>query len=297
LLPQYQGGLLQSTEQASFTARSLIVSLQDYIETAVHWMSQYQLDPTAVELAFGIEEKPLPAWEIELGEGHRLSFRGKIDRIDLWRHPTDGTALCAVLDYKSSARRLDPILMAHGIQLQLLAYLNVLRALEVPRTLFGVKQLIPAGVFYVNLRGRYANAKTRSDALGGFKETRALAYQHTGRFDIGALPKFDSRAGVEKGDQFNYHLLKNGQIHGGCREALDSTQFQAVLDSVEDHLRRMGREIYAGRIELDPYRKGNTSACDQCEYQSICRIDPWTHSFRVLRQETEHEAKPSPNAT
>jgi len=33
-----------------------------------------------------------------------------------------------------------------------------------------------------------------------------------------------------------------------------------------------------------PFRKGSVTACDHCQYQGICRIDPWTHPFRVLRQ-------------
>jgi ATP-dependent helicase/DNAse subunit B len=46
----------------------------------------------------------------------------------------------------------------------------------------------------------------------------------------------------------------------------------------------MGREIFAGAARVDPYRKGQTIACDHCKYQSICRIDPWTHVYRVLRK-------------
>jgi ATP-dependent helicase/DNAse subunit B len=44
----------------------------------------------------------------------------------------------------------------------------------------------------------------------------------------------------------------------------------------------MGIEIFAGAAAVSPYRKGATTACDQCGYRSICRIDPWTHRFRLL---------------
>ena len=37
--------------------------------------------------------------------------------------------------------------------------------------------------------------------------------------------------------------------------------------------------------EVAPYRKGTMTACKRCDYQSICRIDPWTHRFRVLKKE------------
>jgi ATP-dependent helicase/nuclease subunit B len=60
-------------------------------------------------------------------------------------------------------------------------------------------------------------------------------------------------------------------------------EFEALLTEAEEHLKRMGQQIYSGCAEVGPYRRGLTTACDQCGYQAICRIDPWTHEFRVLR--------------
>jgi ATP-dependent helicase/nuclease subunit B len=283
LIPTYQNGLLQADAHSRFVARNLSASLQEYMGIAITWMSQYQFDPEAVELAFGLEEKPLPAWEMDLGAGHFLSFRGKIDRIDLWRDRITGEARCVVIDYKSSAKRLDPVLLAHGIQLQLLAYLNVLRALRNPAPVFGVKRLLPAGVFFVNLRGQYGSAKTRRDMMEGLQEARALAYQHTGRFDTAVLRQLDSRTGIKFGTQFNFRLRQDGNLWENCSEGLETREFSALLDAVEGHLRRMGQEIFAGTARPDPYRKGISVACEFCQYRSICRIDPWTHPFRVLQ--------------
>jgi ATP-dependent helicase/nuclease subunit B len=285
LISTYREGLFQATEQSQFAAASLKLALQQFIETVVGWMGQYQFDPWAVELAFGIEEKPLPAWEIDLGEGHRLSFRGKIDRIDLWPVPGTDEAHCIVIDYKSSARRLDVILMAHGVQLQLPAYLNVLRSLPEPERVFGVRRLLPAGVFFVNLRGDYEGAKTRQEVLEGVEDARKSAYRHSGRFDAEILRKLDNRTDATVGDQFSYRLTSKGKVHGGCREVMNEEEFAAMLDMVEVHLRRMGQEIFQGVVKVDPYRKGTSEvACDKCHYQSICRIDPWTHSFRILKK-------------
>ncbi|MHC1763199.1 MAG: PD-(D/E)XK nuclease family protein [Verrucomicrobiia bacterium] len=282
VVPEYEEGLLQSSEQTRYTAQALTRGLEAFMTTVIQWMAQYEFDPHSVELAFGIEEKPLPAWEIDLGEGHRLSFRGKIDRVDLWRDPATDRALCVVIDYKSSARRLEPAFMKHGIQLQLPGYLNVLRALQGPEKVFGVRELVPAGVFFVNLRGRYAHAGSRTEAFDGAKTARAQAYQHTGRFDASALRHLDNRPQAESGDQFKYRLRKNGQLYANCPEALDSAKLREMLDEVDRNLRRMGQEIYAGKIRPEPYRKGAATACDKCDYQAVCRIDPWTHLYRSL---------------
>jgi ATP-dependent helicase/nuclease subunit B len=66
---------------------------------------------------------------------------------------------------------------------------------------------------------------------------------------------------------------------------MPSGQFQHLLDQVETQLVRIGREIYDGNIELNPFQKGSERACDACDFQGICRFDPWVHSFRVLSEE------------
>ena len=56
-----------------------------------------------------------------------------------------------------------------------------------------------------------------------------------------------------------------------------------MLDRVEIQLREMGRAIFSGDAKVDPYRKGGETACKYCDYRAVCRIDPWTHRYRVLR--------------
>jgi ATP-dependent helicase/nuclease subunit B len=290
LMASYRDGLLQASEQSRFMARVLTESLQDFVETLVGWMrQQYQFDPVAVELAFGADESA-PAWEIDIDQGHKFALHGRIDRVDLYRRPGDDEALCVVVDYKSSQKQLDPVLMAHGLELQLLTYLNVLRHWPRPRETFGASRLIPAGVFYVNLRGKYDRAPNRLSALADPQQARKLAYRHTGRFDTRALRQLDARTDAREGDQFSYRLKNNGEVYKTSREALATPAFEGLLDSVAANLRTMGREIFSGVAKVAPYRKGSITACDQCDYRSICRLDPWTHRYRVLRkieEETE----------
>ncbi len=284
---KFRDGLLQADEESRFTARVLTESLQDFVEVLVGWMQQqYAFEPAAVELPFGDDEGAFPPWKIELGDGHELLLNGRIDRIDLWR---DGAsqALCVVVDYKSSQKQLDAVLLANGIQLQLPAYLNVLRHWPNPDKWFGVSRLIPAGVFYVNLRGKYERGGNRDEALGGSAEARKAAYQHAGRFDAGQLRKLDTRIDARRGDQFRYALNRDGSVSRTSRDALDTGEFMQLLDGVEENLLKMGRAVYAGEASIDPYQKGTAVACDQCDYWAICRIDRWTHVYRTLRAADE----------
>jgi ATP-dependent helicase/nuclease subunit B len=282
VLPQFREGLMGASAQTRFAARMVTESLQDFAAATVEWMAQNQFDPRKVELGFGLESGPLPAWEIDLGGGRRLVFRGFIDRVDLCLTGS-GEALAIVIDYKSSQHELDNVLMAHGLQLQLPAYLSVLRQLGDAREIFGVNRLIPAGVFYVNLRGQGKSGATREDVLQNREQLRQTRYRHLGRFDEEALAHLDSRQ-TKQGTQFKYKLKKDGLPYARGTDLLPKEKFAQMLDHVEAELVRMGGEIYAGEIGLNPYQKGKKRACDDCQYQGICRFDPWVNSFRVLRK-------------
>jgi len=74
-----------------------------------------------------------------LADGHRRSVGGR-NRLQIRRQEAGFAA------------------GANGIQLQLLAYLGALRQWKNPREFFGVDKIIPAGAFYVNLRGEFKAA-------------------------------------------------------------------------------------------------------------------------------------------
>jgi ATP-dependent helicase/nuclease subunit B len=286
LTEDFRGGLLSETAQSRFAARAMTGSLQDFVAVSVAWLrEQNEFDPVAAELDFGSKESPQTAWEIDLKNHRKLALKGRIDRVDLCRAENDG-AHAIVLDYKSSQKKLDAILVAHGIQLQLLAYLNVLRHWKNPREIFGADKLNPTGVFYINLRGQFENG-TREEVLSGTDESRRTAYKHTGRFDASALAKLDSKRAR---DQFNYRLTDGGKLYANSIEALPHEEFEKLLDGVEMQLREFGNVIFFGAAQVDPYRKGKQTPCEFCDYQAACRIDPWTHKFRVLRVAAKESA-------
>jgi ATP-dependent helicase/nuclease subunit B len=283
LTGSFRGGLLSETAQSRFAARAMTESLQDFVAVSIAWLhGQNEFDPVAAELDFGSKESPQTGWEIDLDGGHKLALTGRIDRVDLCRNE-NGAAMAIVLDYKSSQKKLDAIFVEHGIQLQLLAYLNVLRHWKNPKDIFGSEKLIPAGVFYVNLRGQFENG-TREEVLAAAEESRRAAYKHNGRFDASFLGRLDSTA---KKDQFNYRLKNNGELYANSKEALPRAEFEKLLNRVEIQLREFGNAIFSGVANVNPFRKGKQTPCEFCDYQAACRIDPWTHKFRVLRAAKE----------
>jgi len=276
-------GLFEADERSRFMARALIEQLQNLMAALVGWMRQYEFDPQEVELSFGLNETDLPAWRLPLGDGKYLVLRGKIDRVDLWRAPGADEALAVIVDYKSSGAKLDPIFMHHGMQLQLLSYLNALLHLPDPKKIFGVSRISPAGVFYVPLRARPDSGDTRHEVLDRTAAAALKAYQHTGRFDGEALLHLDSR-GLPKGDQFKFAKKKDGDFSKQGNEAMTPKTFKELLEKIANDLRSHGERIFSGEVAAKPYRKGTERACDWCQCLAVCRFDSWVHPFNVLRK-------------
>ncbi|MSQ08902.1 MAG: PD-(D/E)XK nuclease family protein, partial [Dehalococcoidia bacterium] len=110
--------------------RSLRRSLRAWLSQDADARSRSGAAPWRVELAFGIGKDGVPPVEVDLPDGVRLLFRGKIDRVDF---SADGRVL--VYDYKSGSPdkydKLDKDVTKRGTLLQLPVYaLAARRAVE-----------------------------------------------------------------------------------------------------------------------------------------------------------------------
>ena len=277
----FEGGLFLDNERDRFSVGQLTLAVEKFVEKLVGWMhKRYLFDPAQAELRFADERGQIPAWRLRLPDGHELVFTGSIDRVDLFRTGED-SALCVVVDYKSSDRRIEPLLLANGIQMQLPAYLSVLRHLAEPQKVFGVHKLTPAGVFYVNLRAGYGRQKNRKQALSAASEN----FEHVGRFDETHLERLDARAFIDgAGEQFAYSITVKNAVSRQQKDPMPNEDFTRLLDVVETHLKNFGERIYRGEAQVNPYRNGSKTPCVQCDYRPACRFDPWEHSYRALRE-------------
>lgn len=287
-MPEYGNGLLERDGQRRFEARIMTAQLQDFVSTLTQWMQgQYKFNPVVAEYGFGTRNGTDPAWEIPLESGGHLQLQGKIDRVDICQDGENCRAV--VMDYKSSAHRLDPVLMQSGIQLQLMAYLAVVSRWQPGKV--GKGTIVPTGVFYVNLQGSSPAAGSRADALKNPAQSLRNAYLHSGRFDRDAVNLLDAEG---KGDQFKARRNKDGSLRADNTEALTRPELEKLLAQVEKCLKEMGRDIFSGLAPVSPYRKGNVNACTNCDYRSVCRFNERIHNWRLLKGPSETPGKTSP---
>ncbi|MBK9139973.1 MAG: PD-(D/E)XK nuclease family protein [Verrucomicrobia bacterium] len=283
---EFGAGLFEADDRSLFTAASLTRSLMEFIRVVIRWLREsYDFNPVEVELAFGLPEAPLPAWELALGDGRCLKLVGRVDRLDVAAPGPNQPAWCVVLDYKTRARSVDPVLLEHGIQLQLPAYLTALTRLAWrPQGVAGTG-LRPAGFFYVSWQPKLVRCQSRRDAETEDELKRAKRFLHRGRFNVEALPWLERQPGA---GQFACRRNKDGELAARQADPMTGPAFDALLERAEAQLKALARGVLSGDAAVDPYQKGaKLRACGTCDYQAICRIDPWTHPFRRLKGQPE----------
>jgi ATP-dependent helicase/nuclease subunit B len=283
-IQEYNNKLFLANPSNLFQARVLAQRLKDFIKVNVEWLNRsYKFDPTLVEVGFGYEDSNLPPITIKIDDRRQILICGRIDRIDVYSGAAD-VLPCVVVDYKSGAKNIDPLLLASGVQLQLPLYLILLRQIDSFGNIFGNKKIVPVGVFYANLRGDFRSVKSRDELYKEPEKARRLAYQYHGRFNADYLDLLDSRPDGENSGQFNYNITKNGKMNPNCVEPTNSIYFNALEREITEYVSTYGRKIFSGIFSIDPWKKKNgDSACDNCSYSGICRIDFLNHKWRIVR--------------
>jgi ATP-dependent helicase/nuclease subunit B len=282
---EFRPGLFESQSSAQFYREMLFKNVRRFIGKLMKYFPRYAFDPHSVEIPFG-KEGGLPEFEVQLSSEHTLVFSGIVDRIDVCRiSEPEEALLVVVIDYKSSSRELEEILMQACVQIQLPVYLAMLGRLPESERHFSLSRLIPAGMFFANLAGVSRSARSRSEAFDP-EETAAESFvQFRGRFSFNHLDFLD-RGGMERKrgpSQFKFRIKKDGAPYKTGNEALLNDQFASLLFAVEERLKELGERIFQGEIGIDPYEHKNKQPCEYCAFPSVCRIDRLMHSFRSLK--------------
>ena len=90
----------------------------------------------------------LESINIALSKEEKMKLLGRIDRVDTCEE--EDKVLVKVIDYKSGNTSFDLLALYHGLQLQLVLYMNA--AMELEQRNHPDKQVVPAGIFYYNIK-------------------------------------------------------------------------------------------------------------------------------------------------
>ena len=228
-------------------------------------------------------QEQLKAGEFE-PEGVEVVFQGgRIDRVDTME-TDDGKLYVRVIDYKTGNTSFDLVSLYHGLQLQLMVYMD--GALTVEKNKHKDKEVIPAGVFYYNIKDPMIQEKIDADVdTVRQKVLKELKMNGLVQADRELVEKMDSSY-VSLPVSFN----KDGSFRRNSSVATRE-QFDILNRYVKTKIFHIRKAILSGDAQVSPYMLGKKNACTYCPYSGVCGFDMEIpgYEFRRLKSFSDEE--------
>ncbi|MBI5764500.1 MAG: exodeoxyribonuclease V subunit gamma [Planctomycetes bacterium] len=262
------------------------VELPPAVRGAKALLGRTRLRPWRTEMAFGLDgEGALPALEIATPKGRKVLLRGRVDRVDL----VQGGQVAVVFDYKrSSGSRLKLDRVYHGLALQLLSYLLVLR--NHVKTADGAA-IKPGGAFFLPLLGGLESVGDPIAAAEDLPDP-AKAFRPRGIVDFDAMGLLVSEFGEGQNQTFNVFRKKDDGSLGNEKttDAVKGDQLPKLLDYVHGKLGELADSWIDGDVHVRPARLGRELPCTHCVYRGVCRYDYSAKQTNMLAELSRPEA-------
>ena len=221
---------------------------------------------------------------------YEMRFRGgKIDRIDTC---VDGDKVYVkVVDYKTGKKAFDVTALYHGLQLQLMVYLDAAVGLEEKR--HPGQEVIPAGVFYYRIEDPLVDKRQKTEDSGEeIQEDILKELKPDGVINCKdeVLAHLDRRMeGESLVVPVKYN--KNGSL-SKTSKAVSEEEFAVMMQHAVGKVQSVHEQILKGEVEPRPYRNGQETGCDYCGYRNICGFDTRLngYEYRKIRKMSLEEA-------
>lgn len=228
---------------------------------------------TVLNLGRNIKKSGFVPKDFEVGFKVRhkeLVIEGKIDRVDFLSD--DDVKYYSITDYKSGVKKFDPTLFGNGIDIQLIVYCVAARSVY-------SDEYVPAGVYYSRLDRPVVNYDPKYFEK---KEGEMIIKQEV-------LDEAIDKATKHYGLDCTVDNVE-GDDKVSERKTIGREQLKALEKYALDLAFGTHENIMNGNIKINPYRYGaEQSACEWCEYSSICGFDGNRDRYRKLKKYTVDE--------
>lgn len=234
--------------------------------------------PKRFEVSFHMDEN-LKSVNFDLDEGQKMRLMGRIDRLDTYEE--EDKIYIKVIDYKSGSTSFDLVSVYHGLQMQLVLYMNA--ALEMMQK--SGKEVSPAGIFYYNVKDPMEEWKAdepetqlKERILKDLKvngliqeDTKVIRHLDTGFTD-----------GQMESSIVPIKYNKNGSLAASSSVA-SLRNIERLSAHVQNTMADIGRNILSGDVAINPYEKKGRTSCEYCPYKGICGFDQKIPGYKYRR--------------
>ncbi len=233
--------------------------------------------PNEFEISFSKADH-LDALEFDLDQGNKVQLKGRIDRLDTC--VDENRLYVKVIDYKSGSTKFDLLKLYHGLQLQLVVYMNA--AMELEKKSHAAKEIVPGGLFYyhiddpvIEVTGEASEAEIQAAILKELKPDGVVNSEE-------AIFRAMDDDFELKSDVIPVEIKKSGEI--SARSSVATTEeFDILREYVNHSIMKTGNDIYEGNVNVAPFTDGTTSGCDFCPYKAVCGFDVKIEGYEERR--------------
>ena len=239
----------------------------EYLVTRLKKMMRRTIWALTNQLACG-DFKP-DAYEVKFAGG-------KIDRLDICEE--EDKVYVKIIDYKTGSKSFDMTAFYHGIQVQLVVYLNAALAIEKNR--FPGKEIIPAGIFYYQMKDPFVPKEMDEEKLKSaiLKELRLDGLLNENDEVIAHLDKYMGQSS----EVIPAGRKKDGTLNRYSK-AIGTEEFHILQDYAKKLEEDTKKKINQGEITPNPYEMEGKSGCDYCRFRSVCGFDEKLEGYAYRR--------------
>ena len=303
---EYNHSVMQDSMRANYLTEKIMRMTNRTIWALQQQLKKGDFEPVGYEVRFTTE---LENQQMHLSYGDRgiMSLNGKIDRMDLCEE--DDKVYLKIIDYKSGRTKFDLASVFHGLQLQLMVYMNAAREEQQQKK----KQciVIPAGILYYHIDDPFVTSdnfrdfagnqpvgsdeqnEDYSDSSGAAEDVLSILEQLAVDglvLDDGDAVRHMDHHPEEPPKVLPVKIKKDGTL-SALSSAAAPENFEVLSWHVKRTTKRLGEKIFSGDISVHPYRYGTQKACDYCSFKSVCGFDPafdgfdWKHLKKMNKDE------------
>ncbi len=263
---EFMGGYEDKGSRFKYLCYNLCESVIRLILQLTSEFSQSEFRPDAFEMEISSKSEVKP-YKIIASDGSSINIIGKIDRVDTFKN--DGKTYVRVVDYKTNSKKFILADIIHGLNMQMLLYLEALSSGSDKR----YKEPTPAGILYMPSATSLLNVSPDTDMseaeeivsseltmngllINDYEVLKAMERDLKGRFIPVVLESFSEDEGAVYKKSSNNNLVSINQMG-------------KIFNSIDTTVRLMGESIKEGKLYRLPV-KGAHDACEYCPYISVC---------------------------
>lgn len=267
---EYRNTIMKSSARNSYLERKVERIADRTIRALIYQIQKGDFEPEAFEVDVSTS--------IPLSEGEALNLRGRIDRLDTCEE--EDRVYVKIMDYKSGSTSFDLALLYHGLQLQLVVYMDA--AMDMEKRRHPEKETVPAGIFYYHIDDpmldRQEGMTQEEIEAGILKKLRMNGLVNS---SLEVIRHMDREIQTES-DVIPV-ALKDGLVQESKSSVAGGKRFEHLSGFVKGQLKSMGDEILNGKTAVNPYKQGSRTACDYCPFHSVCGFDLKTTGYGFRR--------------